>query len=621
MQKTFWILALLCVFTLSGTLLTAAQPPAPPSASGRDVLAYVSDLDGDYEVFVMEMGRGSPRQLTDNDITDWYPDWSPDGERLAFGSGRGGEDYEITVLDADCDQLPGGCEAQIQQLTDNDSNDIDPVWSPDGRQLAFVSDIDGDEDIHLMDLDSGEVAPITVNDTADKDPAWAADGLAIFYSASVGEATEITFADFNGESRALTDNDGSDEAPSAARNGRYIAFHSDMGGNYDIYLLDLYTEAVKQLTNDPGDDFTPTWSPDGKRLAFVSDRDGDFEIFVMKPDGSGLQQLTNNSASDLGPAWKPAGSRTLSTPATAVPTVFVPTLPPTIDPNMGICRLFTPDGGEVNIRSGPGTTYAQLGRFRGTTEFPVTGYNGNWFTINYSGQQGWVAGWVTERRGDCQNLAFVPAPPLPATAVPTAPPPPAGAVIDFWADSYNIYDDQCTRIKWRVENIQSVTLDGAGVIGEDVREVCPDVNTVYTLRVTLQDGTTTDRTVAINVTPRVTAQPDLYVSEFSLNPNPPVKGQPVEVRIGVYNQGDAPVPATAFRVEWWPGEYYASPACTWDLGSMAAHGGRIVTCTYPGYPSSYGSINTVVKIDVLNTISESDEGNNVFSQGISVASP
>ncbi|MFB3764736.1 MAG: hypothetical protein ACE14P_05745, partial [Methanotrichaceae archaeon] len=57
-----------------------------------------------------------------------------------------------------------------------------------------------------------------------------------------------------------------------------------------------------------------------------------------------------------------------------------------------------------------------------------------------------------------------------------------------------------------------------------------------------------------------TAAPDLYVSEFSMNPDTPVQGSPVSVRIGVYNQGNSP--SGPFTVEWWPGENYQQPAHT-----------------------------------------------------------
>ena len=115
-------------------------------------------------------------------------------------------------------------------------------------------------------------------------------------------------------------------------------------------------------------------------------------------------------------------------------------------------------------------------------------------------------------------------------------------------------------------------------------------------------------------------QPDLYVSEFSLNPSTPVQGQPVQVRVGVYNQGTAAV-SSSFHIEWYAGENYPSPACTWDLDSMAASGGRILTCNYAGYPSWYGSINTKVVVDSTNAIAESNEGNNTYLQGISVSKP
>ena len=94
-------------------------------------------------------------------------------------------------------------------------------------------------------------------------------------------------------------------------------------------------------------------------------------------------------------------------------------------------------------------------------------------------------------------------------------------------------------------------------------------------------------------------QPDLFISEFKLTPSVPVKGQPVHVRIGVYNRGSAP--AGPFTVKWWAGENYPSPACAWNIDRMNARGGRILTCTYAGYPSRYARINTRVKADTAGS--------------------
>lgn len=114
-------------------------------------------------------------------------------------------------------------------------------------------------------------------------------------------------------------------------------------------------------------------------------------------------------------------------------------------------------------------------------------------------------------------------------------------------------------------------------------------------------------------------QPDLYISEFTLTPEVPVKGQPVQVRVGVYNRGSAR--AGRYRVAWWPGENYPSPACNWTVDGTNARGGRILTCTYAGYPSPYARINTRAAADVDNAVAESDEGNNDRRMRIEVRRP
>jgi hypothetical protein len=112
-------------------------------------------------------------------------------------------------------------------------------------------------------------------------------------------------------------------------------------------------------------------------------------------------------------------------------------------------------------------------------------------------------------------------------------------------------------------------------------------------------------------------KPDLYISEFKMTPSTPVKGQPVNIRIGVYNKGTAQ--SGPFTVKWWPGENYTQHGCSWNLTKMNARGGRILNCTYQGYPSWYGRLNTKVVADTNNTVQESNEGNNVFKKRISVS--
>ena len=114
-------------------------------------------------------------------------------------------------------------------------------------------------------------------------------------------------------------------------------------------------------------------------------------------------------------------------------------------------------------------------------------------------------------------------------------------------------------------------------------------------------------------------KPNLAIDWIELNPNPPVQGQPVEVKLQVYNHSDGRA-QEAFTVDWWAGANFVDgPHCSWPIEGMNAGGGRVLTCSYPGYASWYGSIETMARADVHNTVAENDEGNNEFRMPISVA--
>ncbi len=173
----------------------------------------------------------------------------------------------------------------------------------------------------------------------------------------------------------------------------------------------------------------------------------------------------------------------------------VPTLPPqvvvTVTPDNSACRLASADGSNINIRSGPGTNYPTIGQMSGATELNITGINGTWYVVNYSGTQGWIAAWVATLKGNRGALTYVAAPPPPPpTAVPTVPAGPAGAIIEFWADRTSINAGECVTINWQVENIREVYFEGAGVVGLGSQQKCPTATTTYTLTVILTDGST-----------------------------------------------------------------------------------------------------------------------------------
>ena len=115
-------------------------------------IAFSSNRDGNYEIYVMDINGDNPQKLTNHPHADINPSWSPNGKRIVFMSARDGHGghgpsiYEIYVMDADGDNL--------QKLTNNPSDDRYPSWSPDGKRIAFESDRDETEGSNLMALTS-----------------------------------------------------------------------------------------------------------------------------------------------------------------------------------------------------------------------------------------------------------------------------------------------------------------------------------------------------------------------------------------------------------------------------------------------------------------------------------
>ena len=146
------------------------QPSVSPN--GRKI-AFTSDRDGDFDVYVMkarpESRTNRPVKLTQNTTFDLAPDWSPDGTMIAFSSGDDGA-REVYVMKA----APQNDDTNRPiNLTGNAANDSDPAWSPDGTMIAFTSDRSGNDEIWRINADGTDPTNLTNSPSSqDLQPAW-----------------------------------------------------------------------------------------------------------------------------------------------------------------------------------------------------------------------------------------------------------------------------------------------------------------------------------------------------------------------------------------------------------------------------------------------------------------
>ena len=240
------------------------------------------------------------------------PDLSPDGAEVAFAWNQSGT-FELYAAPLR--------EDRIIQLTASGTRSVQPRWSPDGRQIAFVRDQDGDERfaIWLVDRNGDREQKLTYDARAmHRDIAWSPDGASIVCVANPGGAGfGIQLIDaVTGDRRPLTEGSSDDARPRFSPDGTTIAFDSRRSTDrtdQDLFLIRATGgEPVRLETRNgkPGVSLDPRWSPDGRTLSFTTNVRGRNEIALVDLDGvtpSTPRYLTENPFDESLAVWRPDG--------------------------------------------------------------------------------------------------------------------------------------------------------------------------------------------------------------------------------------------------------------------------------------------------------------------------
>ena len=239
-----------------------AAPATPDNLNLWSEIAFQSARNGRWGIYRMWPDTSNLFKAVVSGDHNSYPSLRPRGaDKLVFVSNR---EQNVDIYTAN----PDGSD--IVRLTEHPANDLLPIWSPDGTQIAFQSERSGGTDVYVMNADGSNLRRLTGGDAFDGHPTWSPDGTR-------------------------------------------IAFSSNRSGRYQIWVMAADGNDPFPLTNVFGALY-PSWSPADDAIAFsgifgLSNDDAFLDLFLMNTDGTNIRAVAMSELTDMrGLAWAPNGS-------------------------------------------------------------------------------------------------------------------------------------------------------------------------------------------------------------------------------------------------------------------------------------------------------------------------
>jgi len=258
-------------------------------------IAFVSKRSGNKEVYLMDYDGHHVQRITANRSINLNPDFSPSGREIIYTS------YKKGNPDLYRRDLFSTAESRISA---HPGINITGSWSPDGSRIALSLSRDGNAEIYVISKDGRQMTRLTRTSAINTSPSWSPDGSRIaFLSDRLGKPQIFVMNADGSKPSRLTTSGAYNVSPAWSPKGDRILYCRQQGG-FQIYSIAPDGSDDRQLT-ESGSNEHPRWSPDGRFITFSSSRDGGQAIYVMRADGTGQTRVSRGGGADSHPVWSP----------------------------------------------------------------------------------------------------------------------------------------------------------------------------------------------------------------------------------------------------------------------------------------------------------------------------
>jgi len=250
-----------------------------------------------YRLVVADADGYDPRTIAESAEPLMSPAWSPDSRNIAYVSFEGRSSAVYVQRLATGERTRVSARAGVNGA---------PAWSPDGRRLALTLSRDGNLDVYTLELDTQTLSRVTTDDAIDTEPEWSRDGRSLYFTSDRSGSAQVYRVALDGGRQAerVTFTNGYNARPRLSPDGKELALVTLDRGGYRIGVMDIASRNLRVLTRSRQDE-SPSFAPNGALLIYATREGGRGALAIASADGAFQQRLSSEQGDVRDPAWSP----------------------------------------------------------------------------------------------------------------------------------------------------------------------------------------------------------------------------------------------------------------------------------------------------------------------------